>query len=332
MRLFIPAGERPNMKLLVRRQGVHGIDASEYATALRDRLSDHEIVHARTREAEEREVADAHVLTGVDVDTDLLEHATELRLFAGAFAGTEHLPLDALDQRGIGVTNAAGVHAPNMGEYVLGALLGHVRSFREAYQRQERAEWRPCEVRELAGSTVAVVGLGHIGRAVVERLHAFGVETVGVRASPEKGGPTDTVRGPDGLHDALARAAAVVLACPLTDATRGLIGGDEFDTMRADALLVNVARGPVVDTDALVDALRADRIGGATLDVTDPEPLPPEHPLWDFQNVQITPHNAGNTPNYYERLADIVAGNVDRAAGEGWDADFENLVLAPTRG
>ena len=320
------------MKLLVRRRGVHGMNASEYATELRECLPDHEVVHARTREAELREVADAHVLTGVDVDAELLDRAAELRLFAGAFAGTDHLPLDALEQREVGVTNAAGVHAPNVGEYVLGALLGHARSFREAYRRQDRAEWRPCAVRELAGSTAAVVGLGHIGRAVVERLHAFDVETVGVRASPEKGGPADTVYGPDGLHDALARAEAVVLACPLTDATRGLIGGDEFDTMRADALLVNVARGPVVDTDALVDALRADHIGGATLDVTDPEPLPPAHPLWDFENVQVTPHNAGNTPNYYERLADIVAGNVQLAAEEGWDAGFENLVVPPTQG
>jgi len=316
------------MKLLVRREGVHGTNAAAYADRLRERLPDHEVVHARTREAELREIRDARVATGIDIDTELLERADRLRLFAGAYAGHSHLPLDALAKRDVAVTNAVGVHAPNVAEYVVGALLSHVRGFRDGYRRQERAEWRPFEVGELAGSTVTVVGLGAIGSAVVERLHAFDVETVGIRASPEKGGTADTVRGPDGLHDALARSEAVVLACPLTEETRGLVGEAEFTTMPTEAVLVNVARGPVVDTEALVTALRRDHIGGATLDVTDPEPLPPDHPLWGFENVQVTPHNAGATPAYYDRLADIVAENVERAAVEGWDSAFENLVVA----
>ncbi|MFB6117911.1 D-2-hydroxyacid dehydrogenase [Halosegnis sp.] len=317
------------MKLLVRRQGVHGYDASEYAEVLRDRLPNHEVVHAPTRETEEREVGDADVLTGFDVDRELLAAGERLRLFACAFAGTDHLPLSAFEERGIGVTNAAGVHAPNVSEYVLGALLGHARQFREGYRRQERCEWRPWTVRELAGSTATVVGLGHIGRAVTERLAAFDVETVGIRASPQKGGPADEVIGPDQLHDALSRSTAVILACPLTDETRGLVGQPEFTTMPADAILINVARGPVVDTEALVAALRADRIGGATLDVTDPEPLPPDHPLWTFENVQVTPHNAGNTPVYYKRLADIVAENIKRVDESGWDTTLRNVVLSP---
>lgn len=320
------------MKLLVRRDGVHGMDADQYAVALRERLPDHDIARARTREAEEREIADAHVVTGTNIDTELLSAADHLRLFACAYAGIDHLPLDAFEERGIGVTNAAGVHAPNVAEYVLGALLSHARNFRTAYRRQRRTEWRPYEVSELSGTTATVVGLGNIGRAVVERLRAFDVETVGIRSAPERGGPAETVRGPDGLHEALAQSRSVVLACPLTDATRGLLGEAEFATMPANAVLVNVARGPVVRTDALVAALRAGELGGATLDVTDPEPLPPDHPLWNFENVQLTPHNAGNTPNYYDRLADIVAENIRVAAAEGWNANMENLVREPTLG
>ena len=101
-------------------------------------------------------------------------------------------------------------------------------------------------------------------------------------------------------------------ACPLTDETRGLVGREEFVTLPPNAVLVNVARGPVVDTDALVTALRGNWVRGASLDVTDPEPLPPDHPLWGLDDVLITPHNAGHTPQYYERLADIVAENVRR--------------------
>ncbi|WP_255195530.1 D-2-hydroxyacid dehydrogenase [Halorarius litoreus] len=305
------------MKLLVLREGVHGQNATGYATRLRERLPDHEIVHARTREAEVREIVDAEVVTGPRIDEDLLGHARRLDLFAGAYAGHSHLPLDALADRGVAVTNAVGVHAPNVAEHAVGSVLAFAREFREGYRREQNREWRPYAVGELQGSTVTVVGLGCIGSAIVERLAPFGVETVGVRANPEAGGPTDTVRGPDGLPDALANTDYLVLACPLTDATRGLVDHDAFLTLPADAVLVNVARGAVVDTDALVSALRRNQIRGAALDVTDPEPLPPEHPLWGFENVQVTPHLAGATPKYYDRLTDIVAGNVTRlAAGE----------------
>ncbi len=315
------------MKVLTLREGVHGTDAAEYTAALRDYLPDHEVVHARTAEAERREVTDADVVTGVEMNPELLDVAESLRLFAGVYAGHGHLPLESFEDRGVGVTNAAGVHAPNVTEYVIGALLSHVRSFHESYRRQERGEWRSPDVGELAGSTVTVVGLGNIGGAVAETLDAFHVETISIRSTPATGGPADEVWSPTRLHDALARSDAVVLACPLTDTTRGLIGEVEFTTMPADCVLVNVARGPVVDTDALVAALQHDDIGGATLDVTDPEPLPPDHPLWSLGNVQITPHNAGRTPAYYDRLAALVAENIDRVAKEGWDADLENLVV-----
>lgn len=117
-----------------------------------------------------------------------------------------------------------------------------------------------------------------------------------------------------------------MLACPLTETTRGLVGREELLTIDPEAVLVNIARGPVVDTDALLEALRGNQIRGASLDVTDPEPLPEDHPLWNFGNVQITPHNAGHTPKYYDRLADIVAENVERFdAGDG--AELRNQVL-----
>jgi phosphoglycerate dehydrogenase-like enzyme len=166
--------------------------------------------------------------------------------------------LDALRERGVAVTNASGVHAPNVSEYALGAVLTFARGFLESRRRQRRREWRSHQVHELAGSTVAVVGMGAIGQSVVDRLDAFDVHTVGVRYTPEKGGPTDEVYGYDDVSE------------------------------------------------ALVGALRANSVRGAALDVTDPEPLPEDHPLWGFENVLVTPHNAGHTPEYFERLADWV--------------------------
>ncbi|WP_135822737.1 D-2-hydroxyacid dehydrogenase [Halostella litorea] len=314
-------GDTPDV--LVLRKGTHGIPVEEYAAAVRERLPDATVRLARTPDAEREMIGDARYVTGMELDEALLDRATELEVFACAYAGTGHLPMDALSERGVAVTNASGVHGPNIGEHVLGAILSFARRFHEGRRRQERREWRHYRAHELQGSTVGVVGLGAIGRAVVDRLEPFGVDTVGVRYSPEKGGPTDEVVGFDDVGEVAAETDYLVLACPLTDATRGLIGREEFVTMPPEAVLVNVARGPVVDTDALVDALRSNWIRGAALDVTDPEPLPEDHPLWNLGNVQITPHNAGHTPDYYERLADIVAGNAERlAAGE----ELENRV------
>jgi len=303
--------------VLVLRKGTHGIPIERYAAAVRERLPDGTVRLARTPDEERELIGDARYVTGMELDEGLVDRASELEVFACAYAGTGHLPMDALNERGVAVTNASGVHGPNMGEHVLGAILSFVRRFHEGRRRQERREWRHYRVHELQGSTVGVVGLGAIGRAVVDRLEPFGVDTVGVRYSPEKGGPTDEVVGFDEVGEVVAETDYLVLACPLTDATRGLIGREELITMPPGSVLVNVARGPVVDTDALVDALRSNWIRGAALDVTDPEPLPEDHPLWNLGNVQITPHNAGHTPEYYERLADIVAGNAEHlAAGE----------------
>ena len=306
--------------IVVRRHSVHGMAVEEYAAALRERLPDRDVAVARTPAAERDLVADATVLTGSALDEELLDLAGSLRCFASTYAGYDHLPVAALAERGVALTTASGVHGPNVAEYVLGAWLSLARGFLRARRQQREGVWQAFRASDFAGSRVCVVGLGAIGEAIVSRLEGFDVETVAVRHSPEKGAATDEVYGYDGIHDAVAGARYVALACPLTDETRGLVGEAVLRTMHPDAVLVNVARGPVVDTDALVDAHRRNYIGGAVLDVTDPEPLPGDHPLWAFENVLLTPHNAGHTPEYYERLADIVAENVRRAEETGsWD-------------
>lgn len=312
--------------ILVLRRGTHGMPVSDYVGELRERLPNHEILHARTPDEERERIADAEIVTGMTIDEELLSHAENLRLFACAYAGTGHLPLDALESNGVAVTNASGVHGPNIGEHVLGAILTFSRDFLRACRQQSRREWRHFQAEELQGSIVTVVGLGAIGDAVVERLQGFGVETIGVRYSPEKGGPTDDVLGFDDLHDALARTEYLVLACPLTDETRGLLDDAAFDTLPPNAVLINVARGQVVETDALLSAVRGNQIRGAALDVTDPEPLPEDHPLWNFKNVLITPHMAGHTPAYFSRLADIIGENVRRIAAEGEVGELKNQV------
>ena len=312
-------------EIAVLRQKIHGLSARDYASALGERLPETEIAVGKTPAQEAELLETVPIATGFSMSTEAIEAAENLDLFGCVYAGVGHLDLDAFEANGTAVTNASGVHGPNISEYVLGAILSHVRGFRQAWRQQDRNEWRSYPARELQGSTVTVVGLGAIGQAIVDRLEPFGVETIGVRYTPEKGGPTDEVLGFDDIHDALARTDYLVLACPLTDETRGIIDSGAFLTLPTDAYLVNIARGGVVDTDDLVSALQANRIAGAAIDVTDPEPLPNDHPLWDFDTVSITPHNAGHTPDYYERFADILATNVERY--RNGETEFENQVL-----
>jgi len=312
--------------IVVRRHSVHGMPVDQYASALRERLPDREVAVARTPASERDLVTDATVLAGTAIDEELLGQAESLRLFASTYAGYDHLPLAALADRGVALTTASGVHGPNIAEYVVGAWLSLARGFLRARRQQREGVWQAFQASDFAGSRVCVVGMGAIGEAIVDRLDGFDVETVAVRHSPEKGAGTDEVYGYEEIHEAVADARYVALACPLTDETRGLVDASVLRTMHPDCALVNVARGPVVDTDDLVDALQRNHVGGAVLDVTDPEPLPGDHPLWDFDNVLLTPHNAGHTPEYYERLADIVAENVERAEETGSWEGLRNQV------
>jgi phosphoglycerate dehydrogenase-like enzyme len=318
------------LDVLVLREGTEGLSTEPYAAELRERLRG-EVRRARTPGEERELIENARVVTGVRIDEDLLDRAERLELVACAFAGTEHLPMDALRERGVAVTNAGGIHAPGIAEGALGNVLVFARRLHEGWRRKANREWRHFQSGELTGSTVTVLGLGSIGRALTQRLEGMEVETIGVRYSPEKGGPTDEVIGFDleDLHEALSRTDYLVIACPLTDTTRGLIGEAEFATLPPNAVVINVARGPIVDTDALVNAIQFNGIRGAALDVTDPEPLPPDHVLWGFENVLITPHTGGHTPKHWSRLAEIVAENVGRLDETGSFDELENLVTAP---
>lgn len=228
-------------------------------------------------------------------------------------AGVDHFPLDDLREHGVALTNSSGIHGPAVGETVVGYMLSFARRLLPAVKSQTQREWSPPEWNEaytLAGERCCIVGLGTLGRGIVERASALGLDVVGVRRSGE---PLDGVRNvypPDDLHTAIQDSKFVVLAVPLVDETRHLMSTEEFVEMRDDAILINVARGPVVDQEALVDALEAGTLGGAALDVFEAEPLPKESPLWESEEVLITPHCAGFTEDYYRNVADLVRENL----------------------
>ncbi|HHO57693.1 MAG TPA: dehydrogenase [Oceanithermus profundus] len=208
---------------------------------------------------------------------------------------------------GVTLADARGVHDVAVSEWVLTALLTSVKRVPELWERQQAAAWegglRPGE---LWGQTVLILGYGSIGRAVEARLAPFGVRVLRVARRPRLG-----VQTLEALAELLPRADAVVLLLPLTPATRRLVDADFLARMKPGALLVNAGRGALVDTAALLGALRSGRVRAA-LDVTDPEPLPADHPLWRAPGVWITPHLAGSSPRLRERGFALVRAQVAR--------------------
>ncbi len=225
-----------------------------------------------------------------------------------------------LDTTDIVITNAAGIHAVPLAEHTLLSLLYFVKDVPARLGDQRARVWERFSGRELRGMHVAVVGLGAVGREIARLCRAVGLRVVGVRRTPvddPEALHVDEAITPDALHEVLARVDAVVLICPHTPETEGMMGAAEFARMRRGSLLVNVGRGALVDEDALIAALRSGHLGGAALDVAAVEPLPADSPLWDLPNVLITAHSASTVDRENERLTDLFCENLRRyLAGE----------------
>lgn len=235
-------------------------------------------------------------------------------------AGYDAFDTEAYEAAGVPLTNSTGIHDTTVSEVAIGYMVSLARLLHVYRDNQNEGNWytpdyeRPFTVED---ERLCVVGLGTIGQGIAERADALGMDVVGIRRSDESVPGVSEIFDPSELHDAIADARFVALALPHTPETEGLIGDDEFDVLRDDAYLVNVARGPLVDEDALVDALERDAIAGAGLDVFETEPLPEDSPLWDFEDVIISPHKGSATNRYHLDIADLVSENVERyQAGE----------------
>lgn len=278
--------------------------------ALRDRLPDADIVRATDYADSVAKVADADILVEHGLYDDHLAAADSLRWVQSLSSGANRYNIDQLRERDILLTTASGVHARPIAEQVLTYLLTFERDLLRGLRQQRGCEWQRYPAGELGDCTLAVVGVGAIGGCIAELASAIGMEVLGVRNHPDQPHPAvDDMLGPTDHHAALGRADYAVLACPLTEDTRGMIGSEELTSLGNDGVLVNVARGAVVQQDALAEALQTGDLRGAALDVFEEEPLPAESPLWDLSNVVVTPHMAGGTPLFPERCAEIIAEN-----------------------
>jgi phosphoglycerate dehydrogenase-like enzyme len=242
----------------------------------------------------------------------LVARAPSVRWFASPAAGYENPYFGELVRKGIRVTTSHA-SSPSIAEYVIRAVLDAFQGADQWRVAQAEREWRTHDRhREVAGSTWLVIGLGAIGTEVARRARALGATVIGVRRSPTGEEPVDEVCTPDGLAEVLPRASAVVVCAPATPATHHLVDATFLATMRPRSVLVNVARGDLVDEAALVAALDAGRPGLAVLDVVTEEPLPPESPLWTHPQVVITPHSSGRGLGRFDRAVDEFVDNLAR--------------------
>ncbi|MES2096957.1 MAG: D-2-hydroxyacid dehydrogenase [Pseudomonadota bacterium] len=258
-------------------------------------------------------IADADIawvdMQPTDLTAEAIRHGERLRWVSTIYAGLDAFPLDLLKARGTILTNGVGISALAVAEYAVMGVLVAAKRYDDVVRAQDRHEWpkdAPGKV-ELFEAKALIVGMGAIGKLIGERLAAFGVEVTGVTRSGRNGTLT-----PDQWQAKLGAFDWVILAAPSTDETKAMIGAAELAAMKPSAWLINIARGDMIDEAALLDALTGRKIAGAFLDPTNPEPLPPENPLWSAPNCLITMHLSGRSQTkMFQRAAALFLRNVD---------------------
>ena len=266
--------------------------------------------------AERREVLErSEVMLALFIPQNLMQLMPRLRWIQGLGAGVEQFARAGAERERVVVTNASGVSAGSMSEFVIGRLLQIWKRFREIEDHQHAHRYESLYGRSFAGSTLGIVGMGNIGSAVARRVRAFGVEVLAMKRSHRAGESSelaDELFSPDQLHEMLARCDAVVVAAPATPETRHIIDAEALAAMAPGAVLVNVARGSLVDEIALAEALKSGRLGAAALDVFEQEPLPPGSPLWDLPNLYLSAHASVSVDRYLDDVFDLFADNLAR--------------------
>ncbi|MGN6714883.1 D-2-hydroxyacid dehydrogenase [Anaerocolumna jejuensis] len=239
----------------------------------------------------------------VPLDEEMLQAAPSLKWVFSVSAGVEKLPLKELKERGILATNTSGVHAVTIAEYVMGGLLVMSHHYDRYLPLMKEKKWGELiSGEDMEGKTILIIGAGHIGSEIGRKAGAFDMQVFGLKRTPCEIDGFDGVYSMDKLKEMLPKADYVVMAAPLTQETYHLIGEEEFALMKKEAVFVNIARGDTVEEEALIAALREGRIQGAVLDVFHEEPLPEASPLWELDNVLITPHSSAISKNVIKKI------------------------------
>ena len=279
------------------------------------------IVQRSSYEGVEEYLRDSEVIFTLSLRPEQFALCQKLRWIHSPTAAVHQFQFPQLIESDVVLTNSTEVHGPVVAEHVIALIFALAKKIPQAAILQQKHVWgqepmwiqRP-HMREVAGATLGLIGVGSIGRRVAQMASALGMRVIAVREHVEKGSPegVEKVFAASQIDDLVRQSDYVVLAAPLIAATEKLINAERLAVMKPEACLINVGRGPLVDESALLDALRARRIGGAALDVFDREPLPSDSPLWGLDNLLITPHIAGLTEKLWDRQYEHFSANLRR--------------------
>jgi len=309
------------MKLLIVVQ--HRLDLwnvpAWFGDGLRQEFPQLQIVQRNHYDGIEADLRDAEILFTLSLRPPQFALAQKLRWIHTPSAAVHQLLFPELVNSDVIMTNSGEVHGPVVAEHVIALIFALAKKIPQAVILQQGRVWgqqQICDARpsEIAGATLGLIGVGSIGRRVAKMAFALGMRVIAVREHAEKGRPdgVEAIFAPTALDELLKQSDYVVLAAPLMPATQGLINAARLAVMKPGAFLINVGRGPQVDESALAEALRSRRIAGAALDVFDKEPLPADSPLWDIDNLLITPHTAGLTEKLWYRHYELFSDNLRR--------------------
>jgi D-2-hydroxyacid dehydrogenase (NADP+) len=257
----------------------------------------------------------ADVIFGFVPPGDITRRAPNLKWFQATSAGVDRHRDTEIWKSDIIITGVSGIHATPIGEFVMGLMLMFAKNTARGFKMMQAKQWDRYASGTLRGKTVGIVGLGHIGGEVARLAKAFGMKVIGTRRSATKAGKArnvDLLLPTAQMKDMLKQSDYVAVCCPLTPETTHIINETALKAMKPTAIVINIGRGPLVDEGALIKALIEKRIGGAGLDVTEKEPLPSSSPLWDLDNVILSPHVSGGMEDYMLRAAQLFADNLQR--------------------
>lgn len=291
---------------------VYGLPAALFQAPMSEAFPDRELVGFESEEDFAERIGEIEILFALRPPRGYWAGASRLRLVHIMGAGVDAL-LPAPDlPAGVKIANGRGISGGVMAEYALGWMLHFARRVPRNMEQQARREWRMYAPVALEGATCGILGMGAIGEAVARRAKAFGMRVLGTQRTPRPSEWADEMLPSDATERVLAESDYVVVILPLTPETRGSLSAALLDKLRPEAVLVNMARGGIVDETALAAMLREGRLRGAALDVFDEEPLPEDSPLWEVPNLVVTPHVAGFSSDYLPRSFEIFAENVRR--------------------
>lgn len=278
-----------------------------------------EFLYSQDKEHLKSLIGEAEILVTLSIKKDMFLQAKKLEWIHFGLAGVDRSLFPELLKSKVLITSSKGIHQETVAEHAMGLILALAKGIGESIKAQTRREWIQRELIDkritLRDKVLGIVGLGNIGMELAKEAKAFGMKVIALKNKIKKGEKyegVDRLLGKEKLNEVLSQSDFVVLLVPLTEETYHMINEERLNRMKKDAYLINVGRGPVVDEQALISALRNNTIKGAGLDVFENEPLDPNSPLYDFENVIISPHIAGSMPDYYKKVGEIFKKNLER--------------------